>query len=104
MGGARDECHQFLFHHAEHLWDACAAGRLVSLVDPAGVDRLQSAGIKAHYVFVAPCARELTKIAELIEQGRLRTFIGASFPLAQAAQAHALIETNHVRGKIVLKI
>ncbi len=79
-------------------------GRIVSLIDPEGINKLKAGGVKAQYLFVTPNSRELTKITDMIEKGLLRTSITASFPLAGAAKAHALSETNHVRGKIVLTI
>ncbi|GGV21490.1 oxidoreductase [Actinomadura cremea] len=38
----------------------------------------------------------------LAAEGRLRVPVAAAFPLAEAAAAHALSETRHARGKIVL--
>ncbi len=38
----------------------------------------------------------------LAGEGRLRIPVAAAFPLAEAAAAHALSETRHARGKIVL--
>ena len=79
-------------------------GRIVSLLDEAAVKKLKMQGIKASYLFVSPNAEQLSKIAKMIENGSLRTSIFASFPLAEAARAHELMEQGHVVGKIVLKI
>lgn len=43
-------------------------------------------------------------IAELAGEGRLRAHIDASFPLAEAAKAHAHGETGRTTGKIVLVV
>ncbi|MFC4242098.1 NADP-dependent oxidoreductase [Gryllotalpicola reticulitermitis] len=40
--------------------------------------------------------------AQLIADGRFAVELGPSFPLAEAAEAHRLIETGHPGGKIVL--
>jgi NADPH:quinone reductase len=40
--------------------------------------------------------------ARLIADGHFTVELAESFPLAEAARAHELIETGHVRGKIVL--
>jgi NADPH2:quinone reductase len=40
----------------------------------------------------------------LLDQGRISPVIAATFPLAQAAQAHALMESNAHIGKIVLQV
>jgi NADPH:quinone reductase-like Zn-dependent oxidoreductase len=44
----------------------------------------------------------MTAIAELAGRGKLRPVIADTFPLADAAKAHALGETGHVAGKLVL--
>ena len=49
-------------------------------------------------------ADQLTEIADLADSGRVRPEIAAVFPLREAAQAHQMSETEHVRGKIVLQI
>jgi len=53
----------------------------------------------------AAIARELEeKVWPLLTEGRCRPVIHARFPLAQAAEAHALMESNAHIGKIVLTI
>lgn len=53
----------------------------------------------------AAIARELEeKVWPLLTEGRCKPVIHARFPLAQAAQAHALMESNAHIGKIVLMI
>jgi len=47
---------------------------------------------------------QLSTITELIVTGAIKTFVGATFPLAAAAKAQQASETGHVRGKIVLQI
>jgi len=48
--------------------------------------------------------RILEEGARLIEQGRLRVRVNKELPLAQAAEAHRLLEAGHTAGKIVLRI
>lgn len=53
----------------------------------------------------AAIARELEeKVWPLLTEGRCRPVIHARFPLAQAAEAHRLMESNAHIGKIVLTI
>jgi NADPH2:quinone reductase len=40
----------------------------------------------------------------LLARGEVRPLIHAEFPLEEAAAAHALLESNEVVGKIVLRI
>jgi len=46
----------------------------------------------------------LPQAAELIEAGRFSLPLAQTFPLEQIAEAHALSETGHVRGKLVLLV
>jgi NADPH2:quinone reductase len=50
--------------------------------------------------YVQDCARELVA---LWRRGELRPVVGATFPLDQAADAHALIERREHVGKVVLE-
>jgi NADPH2:quinone reductase len=55
--------------------------------------------------FKGQIARDLReRIWPLIESGRIRPVIHATFPLEQAAQAHALMESGAHIGKIVLEV
>jgi NADPH:quinone reductase-like Zn-dependent oxidoreductase len=46
----------------------------------------------------------LQQIASLIEAGTIRPVAGRVFPLEEVRQAHALSETGHGRGRIVLHV
>ncbi len=76
-------------------------GALVTILAPTPAAQ-QAKGIRLHYVFVAPNAAQLKRLAALADAGRLRTHLAAVLPLEQAAEAHRLIQTGHTRGKIVL--
>ncbi len=55
--------------------------------------------------FKGRIARELREaVWPLLESGRIRPVVHASFPLAQAAAAHALMESGAHVGKIVLTV
>jgi NADPH:quinone reductase len=55
--------------------------------------------------YKAAIAQELeTKVWPLVAAGRIRPVVNATFALAQAAQAHALMESSAHIGKIVLKV
>jgi NADPH:quinone reductase-like Zn-dependent oxidoreductase len=77
-------------------------GRLISIVDdPAGLDR---ADIHSDFVFVAPNSSQLTELARMVEQERLKTHLSEVLPfgLEEAKKAHELSESGRTRGKIVL--
>ena len=46
----------------------------------------------------------LRRCGEWMTEGRLRVEVSRTFPLAEAAAAHRLVEEGHGRGKIVLEI
>ena len=45
---------------------------------------------------------DLAFLTTLAAHGPLRPMIGATFPLAEIAKAHALVETGHKRGNVVI--
>ncbi len=47
-------------------------------------------------------AATLAALAARAADGRLRLPVTGRYPLVEAAQAHRLVETGHVRGKVVL--
>jgi NADPH:quinone reductase-like Zn-dependent oxidoreductase len=49
-------------------------------------------------------SEDLTKLFELLVQGRIKPVIAAHMPLAEIRRAHELIETAGVQGKIVLTV
>ncbi len=79
-------------------------GVLVSILGPPDEGKAAERGVRGVGVFVQPNGAQLGTIAGLIEEGHVRTSVTETFPLPEAARAHALSETEHVRGKIVLKI
>ena len=46
----------------------------------------------------------LDQLASLANEGILKPVVGKTLPLADAAQAHELVEEGHVGGKIVLAV
>lgn len=81
-------------------------GTLVSLLALTDEVRVQARerGIRATRMVVEPDLAGLKALTELVETGRLRTEIAAVLPLADAAKAHQLGETDRTSGKIVLTV
>jgi len=80
------------------LLAASSTGRIVSIVDPGVKD------LGGRYVFVAPDADDLDRLAELADAGALTVEIAATFPLAETQQAWELSQEGHARGKIVITV
>lgn len=74
--------------------------RIGTIIDFAGAERLGAVGLRG-----GPGARSRERLAELVEayeKGALRPHIRHRVPLADAAEAHRIVETGHGRGKVVL--
>jgi NADPH:quinone reductase-like Zn-dependent oxidoreductase len=59
---------------------------------------------KAHFCMVKPSGKDLQLIADMMKKGQVKPFIQKTFPLVEGGKAHQLIETERVRGKLVLKV
>ncbi|MEV4801408.1 NADP-dependent oxidoreductase [Nonomuraea sp. NPDC049421] len=81
-------------------------GVLVSLVP--GAEDTQAAAEKAQVRAVTLIVEHdqagMRAIADLVDRGRLRAHISATFPLAEGARAHALGETGRTTGKLVITV
>lgn len=74
-----------------------AGARVGSIADGAGAKARSGA-----YVFVRPSPNDLALLADLIDDGKLQVDIAAKYPLEEAVAAYELLESGHVRGKIVI--
>lgn len=61
-------------------------------------------GVRALRMLVDADRAGMRAIADLVEQGKLRATIAGTFPLADAAEAHALGDTGRTTGKLVLTV
>jgi len=59
---------------------------------------------KAYVLLTKPSGQDLVIISDFIKKKLLKPHIQKTFPLAEGAEAHQLIETGRVRGKLVLKV
>ncbi len=55
-------------------------------------------------ILVQPNPAQLSEVAALVDQRKVKPVIEAVFPLQEAAKAQILGETNRARGKIVLRV
>lgn len=66
--------------------------------------KARQAGVHA-VRFVAQISGELlARVAQLISEGQVKTVVGNTFPLNEAAQAQDLSQKGHGRGRIVLHV
>lgn len=77
---------------------------LRSAVDPGLAAAAERAGVRAVVLVVEPDRAGLTALLDLVRAGRLRVHVERTFPLEDAAAAHALGETGRTTGKLVLTV
>jgi NADPH:quinone reductase-like Zn-dependent oxidoreductase len=61
-------------------------------------------GVEYSFLFVHPDGRQLTKIGELLQAGRVRPVIDKVFPFDQAKEALAHLEKGRAKGKVVVQM
>jgi Zinc-binding dehydrogenase len=81
-------------------------GKLISAVSHPDQDLAKSHGVDAIFFLVNVTQQYLTEIADQIDSGKLRTRVGAVLPLADAREAHFILEGRRPppKGKIVLAV
>ncbi|WP_074401662.1 NADP-dependent oxidoreductase [Carnobacterium divergens] len=80
-------------------------GRMVSIVGETDSALSKEHDIAFHNIWLKPDGKQLAQIADLMEAGKVKSVIGATFLFSQQGiyDAHALSETHHAVGKIVIK-
>ncbi|HEX9065555.1 MAG TPA: NADP-dependent oxidoreductase [Streptosporangiaceae bacterium] len=68
------------------------------------LDPLVDANITFHGVLIGDDGRRTRQLAALLAGQKLRPVISHELPLADAAQAHRILEDGHAGGKIVLTV
>ncbi len=81
-------------------------GKLVSIAQPPNEEEYEKYGVKAEFLWLDPSGEQLQKLAELYNSGQLKPAIGEAFDFSEKGlrDAHALSETHHARGKIVIRV
>ncbi|MGW0458892.1 NADP-dependent oxidoreductase [Streptomyces tendae] len=83
-------------------------GGVVVSILPVGSDEFYEEadrlGVRAVRMLVDADRSGMEEIARLVESGKLRATIAQTFPLAEAARAHAEGETGRTTGKLVLVV
>lgn len=79
-------------------------GMVVSVYETPPADLAAELGIRAINNQVFPTSEHLRQIVDVIDAGHAKPVIQQIFSLEDAPAAHALCETRHGRGRIVLHI
>lgn len=100
-------------HGVDGVLDTAGSGSLAELVTITGdADRVatladySAPGVGAHLVdgMSGNPRAALEEIADLAARGELTVHISQTFPVEQIADAHALSQSGHTRGKLVVTI
>lgn len=82
-----------------------AGARLASIVNSIAVgEELIERGVNYHYHSARPDGAALERLAELVDAGAIAIPQLTVLPLSEAVEAHRLIESKHVAGKLVLRV
>ncbi|RDG37996.1 NADP-dependent oxidoreductase [Streptomyces corynorhini] len=82
-------------------------GHLVTAVaeeDVRLVATYEAAGRRFSGIAVDPDPVALRGLVELVERGRLRVHVQETFPFERVTDAHRLLESGHLQGKLVLTV
>lgn len=91
----------------ERSWGVLKPGGiLVSLISssPPSQDTAKQMGVRAIGLVMKPRTTLLTEMASLLDNGKVKTFVGKVLPLSDARLAHELTQSGGIRGKIVLQV
>lgn len=79
-------------------------GRMISIVGLADEEVRNQYDVEFENIWLKTNGEELKKIADLMAEGKVKSIIGATFPLTEKGiyDAHELSETHHALGKIVI--
>lgn len=79
-------------------------GRMISIVGLADEEVRKQYDVEFDSIWLDPNGKQLMEIADLMAEGKVKSIIGAKFPLTEKGiyDAHELSETHHALGKIVV--
>jgi NADPH:quinone reductase-like Zn-dependent oxidoreductase len=79
-------------------------GILVTIAGAPPEQQAAELGVRARRLVMSPNADQLARIAELVAADEVKVEIAKVLPLAEVREAHALSESGHTRGKIILTL
>jgi D-arabinose 1-dehydrogenase-like Zn-dependent alcohol dehydrogenase len=89
----------------ERSWSVLKPGGiLVSALGAPSSEKAIQHGAQGVGYRAQPNPAQLAEIGRLIDEGKIRPVVSATYPLAEARQAQERLEQGHVRGKIVLVV
>ncbi|QGH36735.1 zinc-binding dehydrogenase [Gracilibacillus salitolerans] len=80
------------------------SGRLISVLGEPDQEKAKEKNVEVKGIWLQPEGKQLSKLADLLQAKKMKSIVGSTFPLTQQGvyDAHALSETHHAVGKIVI--
>ena len=79
-------------------------GTIVSMLEQPDSNLMKQYSVKAIFQFTETTNERLTKLAQWIDQNKIKVNVEKTFPLAETAKALEYEKDNHPRGKVVITI
>jgi len=79
-----------------------SGGTLVSTLGQPSKEKAQARNATGKGFMVQPNAQQLAEIARLIDEGKVRPYVQAVYPMRNVAEAQMHLEREHAQGKTVL--
>lgn len=80
-------------------------GILLSVVQQPSAEMAETHHVRQAFVGgYPPAGKILEHTAGLVESGKIKPYVSATFPLHEIRKAHASVETRHTRGKCVVTV
>ncbi len=79
-------------------------GYIISIINPVNEEEVHNHNVRSGYIFVKSNGETLSKLAQLIDSGKIKPVVGEIFKLDEIKQAHELSQSGRAVGKIVIKI
>ncbi len=79
-------------------------GALITIAGQPDEAKAKELGVRTGRFSAQVSGELLSQFAQLIDEGKVKTVVGVTFPLSDAVQAHKLSQNGHGNGRIVLQV
>ncbi len=79
-------------------------GTLITIVGQTDEAKAKEFDVRTGRFSAQLTSELLSKFAQLVDEGHVKPVVGVTFPLSKAAQAQALSQGGHGRGRIILQV
>ncbi len=79
-------------------------GVLLSITMPPPAEEAVKYGVRAEMLFTKSSAETLQKLAEMVDRGEIKPFVGRTYSLNKASEVWARSRSEHIEGKVVFTL